>query len=154
MFITCLLFISLILTSFLIIALNPLSIGLTILILALSLTIVFGLSLTSWLAFLIFLIYIRGMLVLFSYFVSITPNQTLPSLHSIVLTLTSIVPLIILIFSNILRIPIINNNSSINIIYLVYNTTTLTILAIILLVAIVIVVKISIKSKGPLRPFN
>lgn len=154
MFITTLLFISLILTSFLIIALNPLSIGLTILILALSLTIVFGLSLTSWLAFLIFLIYIRGMLVLFSYFVSITPNQTLPSLHSIILTLSSIVPLIVLILSNILRIPIINNNSSINVIYLIYNTTTLTILAIILLVAIVIVVKISIKSKGPLRPFN
>jgi len=150
-----LLSLSLIASTRLILAINPLSIGLTILIISIVLTITFALTLSSWLAFLIFLIYIRGILVLFSYFVAITPNQTLPSIYTLIILRSSILPIYTLLYSNILNFPIIlTSNTTLNIIYLQHNTTNLTILATILLITIIIVVKITLKFKAPLRPFS
>jgi len=150
-----LLSISLIASTRLILAINPLSIGLTILTISIVLTITFALILSSWLAFLIFLIYIRGILVLFSYFVAITPNQTLPSIYILIILRSSILPIYTLLYSNMLHFPIIlTSNTTLNVIYLQHNTTSLTILATILLITIIIVVKITLKFKGPLRPFS
>ena len=145
---------SLIVTSSISILSNPLSIGLAILLMALIISTIFALSITSWLAFLIFLIYIGGILVLFSYFVAITPNQTLPSSYISLILLSSILPIYIIIKRAIINSPIfLLSNHKINILYITTTTRTLIILAIILLITIIIVVKITVNFKGPLRPF-
>jgi NADH-ubiquinone oxidoreductase chain 6 len=146
---------SLIVTSSISILSNPLSIGLAILLMALIISTIFALSITSWLAFLIFLIYIGGILVLFSYFVAITPNQTLPSSYISLILLSSILPIYIIIKRAIINSPIfLLSNHKINILYITTTTRTLIILAIILLITIIIVVKITVNFKGPLRPFK
>lgn len=133
---------------------NPLSIGITILFTALIVAILFSYSISSWISFLIFLIYIRGILVIFSYFVSLTPNQTINIISIILILSTTFFILIIL--------TILSNSKSLsshlyipqtNIFYLQPNSPTLILLAIILLITIIIVVKLTINTKGPLRPF-
>ena len=136
------------------IAFNPLTIGLIILFLALTLSVIFSLSISSWVALLIFLIYIGGILVIFSYFVAITPNQNLSVIAVISILLSSILILIFISFMLDMLIPInIAYSTQTNIIYEQYNIQTLIILALILLFTMVVVVKVSIHNKGPLRPF-
>lgn len=137
------------------IILNPLSIGISILLIALTVSIIFSYSISSWIAFLIFLIYIRGMLVIFSYFVSLTPNQ-LTNLISIIIII-AITFFILMLFSflitiKILSLPIYSTQS--NTFYSIPNTPILILLALILLYTIIIVVKLTINIKGPLRPFS
>lgn len=137
------------------IIINPLSMGVSILFIALTVAILFSYSISSWIAFLIFLIYIGGMLVIFSYFVSLTPNQTI-NILSIILMLSStyIILLSIITLNNIKPefspLYIIQSNSF----YLKSNSSILVLLATILLITIIIVVKLTINFKGPLRPFN
>ena len=136
-------------------AINPLTIGLIILIIALILAITFAYSISSWIAFLVFLIYIGGMLVIFSYFVSIIPNQTLTFSHNLFSMLISLS--LISLTSYILNSkPIIYSSYvlSLNFIYNNQNIATLLILALVLLFTIIVVVKLTILSKGPLRPFS
>jgi len=137
------------------IIINPLSMGVSILFIALTVAILFSYSISSWIAFLIFLIYISGILVIFSYFVSLTPNQTI-NILSIILILSStyIILFSIIIINNIKPefspLYIIQANSF----YLKSNSSILVLLATILLITIIIVVKLTINFKGPLRPFN
>jgi len=137
------------------IIINPLSIGVSILFIALTVAILFSYSISSWIAFLIFLIYIGGILVIFSYFVSLTPNQTI-NILSIILILSStyIILLSIITINNIKPkfspLYIIQSNSF----YLKSNSSILVLLATILLITIIIVVKLTINFKGPLRPVN
>jgi len=136
-------------------AINPLTIGLLILFLALLLSITFSISMSSWVALLIFLIYIGGMLVIFSYFVAITPNQNLSTLLIIIVLSISIIALSFISFIlNILPPISMEYVKQTNIIYQPYNIFSLIILALILLFTIVVVVKVSIHNKGPLRPFS
>ncbi len=136
------------------IALNPLTIGLLILFLALILSVTFSLSISSWVALLIFLIYIGGMLVIFSYFVAITPNQNLSAIVLINTLFSSIFVLAFISYALNMLTPLnINYITQTNIIYEKYNIPVLIILALILLFTIVVVVKVSIHNKGPLRPF-
>jgi len=96
-----------------------------------------------------------GILVIFSYFVSLTPNQTI-NILSIILILSStyIILLSIITINNIKPkfspLYIIQSNSF----YLKSNSSILVLLATILLITIIIVVKLTINFKGPLRPFN
>jgi NADH-ubiquinone oxidoreductase chain 6 len=53
----------------------PLSLGLWILILSISISVLIRTSFSRWFGFIIFLIYIGGILVIFAYFVAIQPNQ-------------------------------------------------------------------------------
>lgn len=134
---------------------NPLSIGATILLIALSVAILFSFTISSWIAFLIFLIYISGILVIFSYFVSTTPNQTI-NIMSIIITiaLTFFSICILSIQFNIKTLIIHKYSIQSNIFYIKLNRPTLLFLALILLITIIIVVKLTFNSKGPLRPFN
>lgn len=140
------------LTSNIILATSPISIGLVIILITLSLTIFYATTLSSWIALLIFLLYAGGMLVIFSYFVAITPNQFLFGntylTIIVILTITSL-----LIASNTIS-PISPNIHPItSTLYLSNNTPLLLILAILLLLAIIVVVKISSQTQGPLRSF-
>ena len=147
-----LIIISLAINIFLII--RPLSIGVTILFIALIVAILFSYAISSWIAFLIFLIYIGGILVIFSYFVSLTPNQSINILY-IILTI-SITILTIYLLTSLISIkpqPLSFYSTQSNIFYLKLNSPILILLALILLITIIIVVKLTTTNKGPLRPF-
>lgn len=146
--ITLISFISLLLCS------SPLAIGLTILSIALLIAILYSLTCSSWFGLLIFLIYIGGILVIFSYFVALIPNQPSISISNLNILRISIIitlllttlfnypPLIISVYSNFTEV-----------IYQPQNTSILILLALILLLIIVITVKITHRSRGPLRAF-
>lgn len=134
---------------------NPLTLGLIILIMALLLAITFAYAISSWIAFLIFLIYIGGIIVIFSYFVSIIPNQTLYIFYNIIIITLSI--FIILLLSSYINIkPFIVSSQPVilNFMYTQKNIPMLIFIALLLLFTIIVVVKLTILSKGPLRPFN
>lgn len=137
----------------LIIAINPITIGVLVLLIALSLAIIYGLTLSSWIAFLLFLIYVRGILVIFAYFVALSPNQQINKfivIPSITFLLTVTMAIIwINIYPNISP----TFQYLINTFYTNINIPILIIIAIILFLAIVVVVKIVTNNKGPLRPF-
>ena len=133
-------------------ALNPLSIGIIILSIALLLAILYSSIISSWIGFLIFLIYIGGILVIFAYFVALTPNQQINIFIIIPLSLALIsIPIIIYVYS--ITPPSSPFSKNINTFYTLNNTSILLILAIILLFTIIVVVKIVTNNKGPLRPF-
>src|SRR6266516_5237830 len=95
------------------------------------------------------------MLVIFSYFVSLTPNQTTNIISIIIILISTYTILIIVfIFSNIktLSPPIYHTQA--NIFYLQSNTPSLIILVLIFLLKIIFIIKLTINTKGPLRPFK
>lgn len=113
----------------------------------------YAMTTSTWLAIIVFLVYVAGILVIFAYFVAITPNQ------QIMISANPILLLIIFTSSLIYSIIRLSNFTSIDksikilFIYSNNNPATLLILALVLLLTIVVVVKISRQSKGPLRSF-
>lgn len=133
----------------------PLSLGLWIWLLALITAIISAYRLNSWFGFIIFLIYIGGILVIFAYFAAIAPNQ---HLFITQLILVTFVPLILWItFISIQSLtPSFNFptiSPSIPTIILL-NIAPITLLALILFLALVAVTKVSFFNIGPLRPFS
>lgn len=139
----------------LIITTNPLGIGLLILIIALLVASLYAASISSWLAFLIFLIYIGGILVIFAYFLALTPNIPISYLSSWgVSSLTFLLLTISLSPSSFSwRMPLKSSPKLIEIIFNPHNFSLLILLTLILFFSIVIIVKISQSNKGPLRAF-
>jgi len=119
------------------ISITPLELGLNILLLALILTWNYANLLSSWYAFLIFLIYVGGILVIFAYFVALVPNQQ----QSWKLKYS------------LLFIPIRTTNFQVSYLYVSHTTPILFLLIVALLTCMIIVVKITLRTKGPLRPF-
>ncbi len=136
-----------------ILTLSPLSIGAWVLILALLTATCTAISITSWFGFIIFLIYIGGILVIFAYFRAIQPNQqfkiTLPLLS---LLLSSIIIPAYLDPSTINNFPL--KNWWITAIYAPINIPSLIFLALTLFLALISIVKISFINRAPLRPFS
>lgn len=134
---------------------NPLSITLIIIFIALITACIFCITLSSWYAFLIFLIYVGGILVIFAYFTATSPNQQQISRKKIIWTTLSIILItgsaLILINKNIPIIP--SKSHQLISLYTSHNIYTLILITLILLITIVIVVKLSSRSKGPLRTF-
>lgn len=130
---------------------NPLSLGIVILLIAIALTLIYASIMSSWIAFLIFLIYVRGILVIFAYFVSLIPNQ--PTHYIIFPTIIILTLILIPLIYNLFRINSLFIYKFTNTIYTYNNVITLLILALFLLFAIIVVVKIVTNNKGPLRPF-
>lgn len=141
------------LSSAIILSINPLSLGIIILGTALLLTLIYSLILTSWVSFLIYLIYIGGILVIFAYFVALTPNQQTNTFILIPIVLTLVTTYFLIFILNIQPMMTYTNVLFINSFYLENNIQLLLILAIILLFTIVVVVKLVTNNKGPLRPF-
>nr|ALQ78806.1 NADH dehydrogenase subunit 6 [Glycera capitata] len=131
---------------------SPLSMGFWVLMLALLTATTTSLSMSSWFGFIIFLIYIGGMLVMFAYFTAIQPNQQIkimtPSIAAIITTLT--LPFL----SNQTTInPLSNKNWWISSMYESMNIPSLIFLALALFLALISIVKISFMNRAPLRPF-
>ena len=141
------------------IALTPSNAAIWILFIAFMLTVNFAINYRSWISLIIFLIYIGGILVIFSYFSALSPNSIIPnytlifsSLYSFIIISTTF------LFS---KIHIINfswnaapsHSILISSIYFPRTSLILLITALILFFTIVRVVKISKRNMGPLRPF-
>lgn len=133
---------------------SPIIITLNILILALLTAWTYAFFIRSWYSFLIFLIYIGGILIIFAYFVALTPNQYL-KIKKYIITL-------ILTFSTI-SIPSIYSDDTLNFsniqtyqttdLYFNFNIPILWIIILLLIFIILAITKIIYTSKGPLRPF-
>lgn len=134
---------------------SPFSMAVTILLVALSVSGLYATLYSSWLAFLLFLIYVGGILVIFSYFLAIIPNQHQFNYYSTIIPLLSIT--IFILFS--IFIPdtwtssIPDYSSLTTIIFNSYNLSTLILLVLILLFTMIVVIKACKIEKGPLRSF-
>nr|YP_009136888.1 NADH dehydrogenase subunit 6 [Goniada japonica]AKE32085.1 NADH dehydrogenase subunit 6 [Goniada japonica] len=132
---------------------TPLTLGLWILTLAMLTAIMCATSVSSWFAFIMFLIYIGGMLVMFAYFVAIQPNQQLFIIMPLFMLLLTII-----LFPIYLNMSIHNHiqhmNWWISTLFETINIPTLILLALILFLALISVVKITFMNRAPLRPFN
>nr|YP_009744334.1 NADH dehydrogenase subunit 6 [Aporrectodea rosea]QIE13189.1 NADH dehydrogenase subunit 6 [Aporrectodea rosea] len=142
-------------TCMLYLASTPIILGMNILMMALLLSTTFASFMSSWFAFLIFLIYVGGMLVMFAYFLALTPNQQMTSSNNTAYSLISLLTFITLTYITNIKIPMLSEFYQGNsILYLKNSAPFLILLALILLLTMIIVVKMTTRSKGPLRPFN
>ena len=131
----------------------PLSLGFWVLILSIIISILMGVSFSSWFGLIMFLIYIGGMLVIFAYFVAIQPNQhfnlKIPGfflgLRFINLPI-NIYPVLLNLIPNI--------NWWVRSLFFIDNIVVLILLALVLFLALVIVVKITRAFIAALRPFR
>jgi len=134
---------------------NPLTIILNILLMALLTSWIYGFILSSWYSFLIFLIYVGGILVIFAYFVALTPNQILKiKLYFLTFNITFLLLVIPFILGK--KTPIVKNFHYFDSIelYSSINLLLVFIIILLLLAIILLVVKIINTSKGPLRPYS
>nr|YP_010271055.1 NADH dehydrogenase subunit 6 [Spinactaletes boneti]UJY98013.1 NADH dehydrogenase subunit 6 [Spinactaletes boneti] len=136
-------------------------VGITIVILTqtfLIATALWMMHLTAWMSFIIFLIMIGGMMVLFSYIVSLASNETFsPLSKKSMITMIVIFMLTVLLMMAIDLTPEINqliDHNTQNIIYKMYNKNfwmlTMMVMAYLLL-SLIVVVKIMESFKGPMR---
>lgn len=134
---------------------NPFSIGLLILLTALIIACIYSLTCSSWLGFLIFLIYIGGILIIFSYFLAIIPNQSTINIKLILLPVSTLfISLLTSIFAfDSWTTSFTNPKLLTEFIFSYYNHPLLIIILLTLLFTMIIVVKICNLSKGPLRAF-
>ena len=135
---------------------SPLLLGLWIILLALLISIFVAISSTSWLGIIIFLIYVGGLLVIFAYFVALTPNLLIEGKKSgLIVIVTALASSTALYhtntpdfkgFATALQLPIIN--------LLTENSLITITLALVLFFALIAVVKLCSSLSSPLRPFN
>lgn len=149
--------VSLTLAFSILLASSPLFLGLWILFLALSLSILFSVITYSWLGLFIFLIYVGGLLVIFAYFVALAPNHLMEGKSIITLTILTCPALFFIFAPNNFLLP--NDFSSFSLTSLTallhrFNIIIYIFLALILFLALIAVVKISAISSGPLRPYS
>ncbi len=136
---------------------SPTILGLWIMLTALVIAATLGGTTTSWLGLIVFLIYIGGLLVMFAYFVALTPNILMESFSWVLLLLsiTFILSSLILFSLTIFSTKIISCSRNTPIIFLLSsNTFAVVTLALVLFIALVSVVKICSQYSAPLRPFN
>jgi len=152
MFIFLLTIITLSLGITIVVTRSPIILGFWILILSIIVSLLCRSIFFRWFGFIIFLIYIGGILVIFSYFVAIQPNQHIniktPFFYFILAIFNlpiNAYPIIIDLFNV--------YNWWISSIFYINNISILIILGFILFLALVRVVKVTIINVAPLRPF-
>jgi len=138
----------------LILCLNPLTLGIWIFITALMLSIFINLLTPRWVPILLFLIYIGGIIVIFSYFIAIEPNQNLNIIKLIIILTISILYFLITIPNHLIIHTPFHSTLNSSFLLINHNIFILILLTILLFLALIVVVKISWTKKTPLRPFN
>nr|BDQ44283.1 NADH dehydrogenase subunit 6 [Amynthas robustus] len=142
-------------TMMLYLSTTPIMLGINILAMALLLSATLAASMSSWYAFLVFLIYVGGMLVMFAYFLALSPNQQMPTTSNIIYIVVTLITLTTVTIITETKMSIPQEMHQDNMYLYSLNTSPVIImLALILLLTVVIVVKLTSRSKGPLRPFN
>ena len=132
---------------------TPIILGLWILLTSVTIAVLCGSLFFSWFGFIIFLIYIGGILVIFAYFVAIQPNQ-----HFYV---SKLIYWFILTTGNlpINRFPLIADLFNhrrwwVCSIFYISNISVVIILGLVLFLALIRVVKITVINVAPLRPYK
>jgi len=131
---------------------NPINLVLFIILITVLSSITISLIISPWFSLILLLIYIGGIIVIFSYFVRLRSNDSIiilkSNLHFLML------PVVVIETMNLqIYLPIFNK-SQINELYLYKNTTILLFITLMLLTIIIIVAKIVKPDNGPLRGFN
>lgn len=131
---------------------TPLALALWVLSTALTGAALVGRSLYSWFGFIIFLIYIGGILVIFAYFLALQPNQQI----KIKLPALALITALIILPWTITPAPLHSSWHQFWLSSLIatYNIPIMVILGLVLFLALLVVVKASSFFRGPLRPFN
>lgn len=133
---------------------RPVQITLIIIFIALLTASLFSRLISSWYAFLVFLIYVGGILVIFAYFTATSPNQQIRNIKKVILRISIRFPTLIIIIINTNYFQRIESKRYQIIALFSSNNSYLLIgITIILLLTIIIVVKLASRSKGPLRSF-
>ena len=130
---------------------NPINLTITILIIAILTSLTYRSTISSWFRLILFLIYIGGIIIIFSYFISLNSNDSIFIKSKLYLIL---IPIILIKRYNLHICPPIFYRSQVHVIYLTKNIPILLFIRIILLLIIVIVIKIVKINNGPLRGFN
>nr|BDI12959.1 NADH dehydrogenase subunit 6 [Abarenicola claparedi oceanica] len=156
MFLTTLLFMIASISFTLPLATTPLTLGIWVLFLALMIAITMCLPLSSWFGFILFIIYIGGLLVMFAYFAAIDPNSKMNPMNMFLMFLFTTTVLFSLNYLFSLT-PSMNFQSSTTLSFLMLFTSNnipmLLLAAMLLFLALVSVVKITQRKEGALRPF-
>nr|CVK87321.1 NADH dehydrogenase subunit 6 [Haementeria officinalis] len=133
---------------------SPAIMAINILILALLMSWMFSFFISSWYGYLIFLIYIGGMLIMFAYFVALSPNQQLKMKIYITTFLTTLTMTSIPSYTMPNKFIMVSHNSfQVNELYNTINIPMLYLMILLLLFIMLMVTKMIYTSKGPLRPF-
>nr|YP_010292302.1 NADH dehydrogenase subunit 6 [Poecilobdella javanica]ULO25926.1 NADH dehydrogenase subunit 6 [Poecilobdella javanica] len=132
---------------------SPIMLLINVLGLSLLMAWMISLLFSNWFSFMIFLIYIGGMLVMFSYFVALSPNQMvkLSSLYLLMVMIMLIVQLLFLPMYVPMKMSYFSFSSSM---FSSSNIFMVLMLILILLMIMLVIVKLVDMSKGPLRPFK
>jgi len=130
---------------------NPINLRLVIVVISIILTVMIRINISSWYAIILFLIYVGGIIVIFSYFVRLTSNDSIILKRNIHFIL---IPLICIKINSPQEPVTVFTISQISTIYLPKNIIILLLITLILLIIIVIVIKIVKIDNGPLRGFN
>jgi len=135
---------------------NPIALSIQILSLSLltSITVSFF---SSWISILLFLIYIRGILIIFTYFSAISSNNKLKFNYNIPLNIFLFLTLITIFLNNSLNINFIFSHKIITssiFFYLKNNFNLLIFLIFFLFITLIIIINIINLNKRSLRPFN
>lgn len=138
---------------------SPLVLGLWVLTTATILAAFVAIRCSRWFGLILFLIYVGGILVIFSYFAAISPNQQVPISLLILALLSTFLILSTILFSQTTFFQFASYTASasqtiITYLYTPHIAPILVALACLLLLALILVVKIARRSEGPLRPFN
>nr|ALK03382.1 NADH dehydrogenase subunit 6 [Lepetodrilus schrolli] len=143
--------------------LQPLSLGLCIMLLTGALCLLASLSASSWYAYILFLVFVGGLLVMFAYVAVLAPNTFFlnfkPMIWMSMIFMVSLVIMSTVFFKNPLSIaPPSSHSASLldssstgaNLVFM-NSTSIMIILGTILLIALLAVVKICYYQQGPLR---
>ena len=144
---------------------QPLSLGLCIIGISLFWCVLLGLAYSSWFSYVLFLIYVGGLLVIFVYVAALAPNTLFSSLKSLVgITTTSVFLLVIILLFTPKDLSFLYDNLSLDyysermktgiIMVSSSNISMLIGLGLILLINLLAVVKVCYYQQGPLRPYN
>lgn len=144
---------------------QPLSLGLSIILATLFLCILRRILISRWYAYILFLIYVGGLLVIFAYVASLAPNILFRNLNSIIILLLLLIPRFYVFYSrNSLDIPTLRSlNQWINLNKLKsqgieltssFQISILIALGIILLLNLIVVVKICWHRHASFRPYK
>nr|QOW07332.1 NADH dehydrogenase subunit 6 [Costapex baldwinae] len=164
---TTLILFSLAVSGFLILPLmiQPLSLGLVVMFSTLFMCMISALMLSSWYGFILFLIYVGGLLVMFAYVAALSPNVLFGGGYPVMIMFLVLIPMTFIFYSYYLTdLPSLGYLTDfLNLKFLkMYGTemvspqmiSILVGLAIILLINLVVVVKICYYQHASLRPFS
>nr|YP_009974958.1 NADH dehydrogenase subunit 6 [Platynereis massiliensis]QNJ33932.1 NADH dehydrogenase subunit 6 [Platynereis massiliensis] len=133
-------------------SLSPVNLGMLVLMIALIMSSTLCMITTSWFSFIMFIIYVGGMLVMFAYFAALQPNQFITNWNWAIVPMWFMI--LLTLFSQNKKIMWVQYSLNTIEVYTTTNMELPLLLALILFLALVVVIKTARADDGPLRPFN